>query len=151
METIVCDHCSSANEADANFCGACGSVLERTAEDTTQTHAAVNIEELAPDEAPMIVVTRGPNAGSKCAVVDAVTTIGRHPDSSVFLDDVTVSRRHAEVVRDEGRYSVRDAGSLNGTYLNGTRIDIADLAEGDALQIGRYKLLFVVGVMTSDE
>ena len=151
MDQIVCDRCSSANSLDSNFCSVCGAPLDRETEDATETHPAVYVEADHPDESPMIVVTRGPNAGSKLALTEGVTTIGRHPDSSVFLDDVTVSRRHAEITRERGRFIVRDAGSLNGTYLNGQRIETADLGEGDALQVGRYKLLFVVGVIDADD
>ena len=151
MEQIVCDRCSSANDPDSNFCSVCGAPLERQGDDATQSHPAVTLGGLAPGEAPMIVVTRGPNAGSKLAITEALTTIGRHPESTIFLDDVTVSRRHAEIVAEGGRFIVRDPGSLNGTYLNGSRIESAELAEGDSLQVGRYKLLFVIGVTGSDD
>jgi hypothetical protein len=151
MEQVVCDRCSSANGPESNFCSVCGAPLDRQGEDATQSHPVTEIADLGPDEAPMIVVTRGPNAGSKLALTEVVTTIGRHPDSSVFLDDVTVSRRHAEVRREGGHFVASDAGSLNGTYLNGTRIEKADLTEGDSLQVGRYKLLFVTGVTSTDD
>ncbi len=150
MDQIVCDRCSSANSLDSNFCSVCGAPLDRETEDATETHAAIYEEDDHPDGSPLIVVTRGPNAGSKLALTDALTTIGRHPDSSVFLDDVTVSRRHAEIAREGGRLIVRDAGSLNGTYLNGQRIETAELSEGDSLQVGRYKLVIVVGVIGAD-
>ena len=93
----------------------------------------------------MLVVKRGPNAGSKFALDNDVTRAGRHPNSDIFLDDITVSRRHAEVVRREEGYHVRDAGSLNGTYLNRERIDEAPLANGDELQIGKFRLVFFSG------
>ncbi|MEA2686398.1 MAG: hypothetical protein QOE93_1593, partial [Actinomycetota bacterium] len=98
-----------------------------------------------PPGAGLLVVTRGPNAGSRLSLTKPVTTIGRHPDSDIFLDDITVSRRHAEVVRREDGYYVRDAGSLNGTYLNRERIDEAPLANGDELQIGKFRLVFFSG------
>jgi hypothetical protein len=151
MDQVVCDRCSSANGPDANYCSTCGAPLDRQSEDATESHPAVTVDDVGADEAPMIVVTRGPNAGSKLALTEPVTTIGRHPDSSVFLDDVTVSRRHAEIRREGGRFVASDAGSLNGTYLNGTRIESAELAEGDSLQVGRYKLIFVLGVTGSDD
>jgi pSer/pThr/pTyr-binding forkhead associated (FHA) protein len=80
-----------------------------------------------------------------------VTTIGRHPDSSVFLDDVTVSRRHAEIRLSGSEHELRDAGSLNGTYVNGKRVDTVVLAEGDQVQIGKFKLVFVLGVPGGDD
>jgi len=93
----------------------------------------------------MVVVKRGPNAGSKFVLDSEVIRAGRHPDSEIFLDDITVSRRHAEIVRTADGYAVRDAGSLNGTYLNRERIDEAPLANGDELQIGKFRLVFFTG------
>ena len=80
------------------------------------------------------------------ALTKDVTTAGRHPKSDLFLDDITVSRRHAEFVRGDQGFVLRDAGSLNGTYLNGERVDEAPLANGDEVQIGRYKLAFYANV-----
>ena len=77
-----------------------------------------------------------------------VTRAGRHPESDIFLDDITVSRRHAEFRRQGNGYAVRDVGSLNGTYLNRERIDEAPLRTGDEVQIGKFKLIYLVG---SDE
>jgi len=91
----------------------------------------------------LLVVRRGPNAGSRFALSEGKTTIGRHPDSDIFLDDVTVSRRHAEILTEAGRFTVTDAGSLNGTYLNRERIDEAELHSGDELQIGKFRLVFL--------
>ena len=91
------------------------------------------------------VVKRGAKAGSRYLVTGTFTTIGRHPDSDIFLDDVTVSRRHAEISLAGDRFVVRDVGSLNGTYLNRQLIEQADLSDGDELQVGKYKLAFVVG------
>ena len=99
-----------------------------------------------PAGSALLVVKRGPNAGSRFLLDRSTTSAGRHPDSDIFLDDVTVSRRHAELRRDErGNYVVRDAGSLNGTYLNRTRVDEASLADGDELQVGMFKLVFFHG------
>ena len=102
------------------------------------------LEGLPPGSA-LLVVKRGPNAGSRFLLDAQVTTAGRHPDSDIFLDDVTVSRRHAEFRRDAGGFLVRDVGSLNGTYLNRERIDSAALAGGDEVQIGKYRLVFLAG------
>jgi pSer/pThr/pTyr-binding forkhead associated (FHA) protein len=93
----------------------------------------------------LLVVKRGANAGSTFLIDKDVTTAGRHPESDIFLDDVTVSRRHAEVRRREGRFSVRDLGSLNGTYVNRERVDETELASSDELQIGKFKLVFFAG------
>ena len=98
-----------------------------------------------PAGSALLVVKRGPNAGSRFLLDAATTTAGRHPESDIFLDDVTVSRRHAEFVREEGGFLVRDVGSLNGTYLNRERIEAAALAGGDEVQIGKYRLVFLVG------
>ena len=91
------------------------------------------------------MVQRGANAGSRFLLDTDVTTAGRHPESDIFLDDVTVSRRHAEFRRDDGRFSIHDAGSLNGTYVNQRRVESTELANGDELQIGKFKLTFYTG------
>ena len=93
----------------------------------------------------LLVVQRGPNAGSKFLIDKDVTTTGRHPESDIFLDDVTVSRRHAEFRRRDGHFFIHDVGSLNGTYVNQQRVDETQLANGDELQIGRFKLTFYAG------
>src|SRR5262249_62191508 len=93
----------------------------------------------------LLGVKRGRNAGSRFLLDRELTTAGGHPDSDIFLDDVTVSRRHAEFRREHGRFSVHDVGSLNGTYVNRERIDSAALAGGDEVQIGKFRLVFLVG------
>jgi len=98
----------------------------------------------------ILVVNEGPKAGSRYALDAEVITAGRHPESDIFLDDVTVSRRHVEIRNDNGRYQAIDVGSLNGTYLNRERIDDAALVDGDELQIGRFKLQFFHGTASSD-
>jgi hypothetical protein len=99
------------------------------------------LDSLAPGSA-LLVVSRGPNAGSRFLLDADVVTVGRHPDSEIFLDDITVSRRHAEFRRGGNGYSVVDVGSLNGTYVNRERVDQAGLAGGDEVQIGKYRLVF---------
>jgi FHA domain/zinc-ribbon domain len=93
----------------------------------------------------LLIVLRGPNAGSTFRLDNVLTTAGRHPDSDIFLDDVTVSRRHAEFYRDGDRITVRDVGSLNGTYVNRERIEEAELFSGDDVQIGKFRLQFLSG------
>jgi pSer/pThr/pTyr-binding forkhead associated (FHA) protein len=98
-------------------------------------------DQLEPGQA-LLLVRRGPNAGTTFLLDAEVTTCGRHTDSAVFLDDITVSRKHAEFLRQHDDWFVRDVGSLNGTYVNGKSVDHARIASGDDVQIGRFKLIF---------
>jgi len=151
---VFCNQCGHRNPQGANFCSSCGAVLAPGSEDTTirlmavegtgevtDEEVTVTLDDL-PEGTGMLVVKRGPNAGSKFMLDSAVTRAGRHPNSEIFLDDITVSRRHAEIVREGDGYRVRDVGSLNGTYLNRERIDEASIGNGDELQIGKFKLVF---------
>jgi pSer/pThr/pTyr-binding forkhead associated (FHA) protein len=113
--------------------------------DVADDELTVHLEELTGD-AGLLVVKRGPNAGTKYNLEAEVTRAGRHPDSDIFLDDITVSRRHADVVRTPDGYRVRDVGSLNGTYVNRERIEDVPLVNGDEVQIGKFKLVFFAGV-----
>ena len=169
----VCARCGHANSEGSRFCSNCGNPLvpgaaeqggERPAEVTsTLALSAVNVtdtgelvggdlaaarvsatEGLAGGNA-LLVVQRGPNAGSRFLLDAEVTSAGRAPDSDIFLDDVTVSRRHAEFTRAAQGYLVRDVGSLNGTYVNRERIEEVLLADGDEVQIGKYRLVFLTG------
>ena len=158
MSYLFCTKCWHRNALSARFCSSCGAALEvDSGEETTITFAPVDATgeildddmtvalEALPGSAAMVVVKRGPNAGSKFVLEGQVTRAGRHPDSDIFLDDITVSRRHAEIHRSGKGYMVRDAGSLNGTYLNRERIEEAPLANGDELQIGKFRLVFFTG------
>ena len=91
----------------------------------------------------ILVVKRGPNAGSRFWLEEGVTTVGRNPLSTIFLDDVTVSRQHAEIRRERDSFVVSDVSSLNGTYVNRQRIDTAALHSGDELQVGKFRLVFL--------
>ncbi|WP_455429451.1 FHA domain-containing protein [Nocardioides pantholopis] len=93
----------------------------------------------------LLVVQRGPGSGSRFLLDADVVTAGRHPESEIFLDDVTVSRRHAEFNRGGDTFTVSDVGSLNGTYVNRDRIDRVQLSDGDEVQIGKYRLVFFSG------
>jgi pSer/pThr/pTyr-binding forkhead associated (FHA) protein len=104
-----------------------------------------------PAGSALLVVRRGPNAGSRFLLDADVTTVGRSPDSDIFLDDVTVSRRHAEFRRDAGEFVVVDVGSLNGTYVNREPVDTAVLSTGDEVQIGKFRLVFLTGPREPDE
>jgi pSer/pThr/pTyr-binding forkhead associated (FHA) protein len=150
---VFCTQCGHRNPDDARFCANCGSPLQ---DDTTIGFSPITGEDEAGDVGTgaeselesgqaLLVVQRGPNAGSRFLMDVDVTTAGRDPRSDIFLDDVTVSRKHAEFRREEGRFFVRDVGSLNGTYVNGRRVEETELANDDALQIGKFKLTFYVG------
>ena len=106
--------------------------------------------EALPQGSGLLVVKRGPNAGSRFLLDRATTTAGRHPNSNIFLDDVTVSRRHAEFRCVSGEFQVVDVGSLNGTYVNRDPVDWAVLANGDEVQIGKFRLVFLTGPTTGD-
>ena len=95
-----------------------------------------------PSRFGLIVVRRGPNAGARFLLDHAISSVGRHPDSDIFLDDPSVSRRHAEIRHEGARFLVADVGSLNGTYLNRVLIDSADLTDGDEIQVGKFRLVF---------
>lgn len=95
-----------------------------------------------PSGSALLIVRRGPNVGARFLLDSDSTIAGRHPDADIFLDDVTVSRRHAEFTRIGTSFQVRDLGSLNGTYFDGVRIDSALLSDGAEVQIGKYRLTF---------
>ena len=155
-DQVFCNRCGHGNPLGSNFCSSCGAGLEhRSGDDNTITFhpepalegtedPGLDLNQL-PAGIGALIVKRGRNAGSRY-VLDAESTVaGRHPESDIFLDDVTVSRRHAEITRAGADYTVRDVGSLNGTYLNRNRVEEAPLRDGDELQIGSFKLVFVHG------
>jgi hypothetical protein len=149
---MFCTNCGHKNPSGSRFCANCGQALVSEPGDTTltflpnadpETLLDVNVamEDLEPGQG-ILVVTRGPNAGSTFLLDGPIIRIGRHPDSDIFLDDVTVSRRHAEVVKIDLGYAVKDAGSLNGTYVNRERVDDMRLANGDEVQVGKFRLVY---------
>ncbi|UUU20575.1 FHA domain-containing protein [Streptomyces sp. DSM 40750] len=171
MSALVCTRCGNRNAENSRFCSNCGAPLragaapERPSETTstisisgleaydsevtgqTQLPALSPEAQAAVDALPLgsalLVVRRGPNAGSRFLLDGDLTTAGRHPQSDIFLDDVTVSRRHVEFRRgQDGSFTVADVGSLNGTYVNRERIDQVALHNGDEVQIGKYRLVF---------
>ncbi len=152
-DLTYCNQCGHGNPLGANFCSSCGAALEQRDDATTLSFQPEVAEtddhgidlSAIPPGAAALVVTRGKNQGSRYVLHNDVTRAGRHPDSDVFLDDVTVSRRHVEIERDGTEFRVRDAGSLNGTYLNRNRVDDAPINDGDVVQIGSFKLVFVRG------
>ncbi|OBJ74432.1 glycogen accumulation regulator GarA [Mycobacterium sp. 1274756.6] len=112
--------------------------------------SAVSGVEGLPAGSALLVVKRGPNAGSRFLLDQQVTSSGRHPDSDIFLDDVTVSRRHAEFRLEGEEFQVVDVGSLNGTYVNREPVDSAVLSNGDEVQIGKFRLVFLTGPKSDD-
>jgi pSer/pThr/pTyr-binding forkhead associated (FHA) protein len=152
---MQCHRCGHDNEAGANFCSSCGATLGDPDETTASLALLEDRQELEAelgallDEIPtdmgILVVRRGPNAGSTFALDAATTSIGRHPDSDLFLDDVTVSRRHALIHRTPDGYTISDVGSLNGTYVGGERVETIELADMSDVQIGRFVLTFLLG------
>lgn len=147
-ERATCPVCSVANAPGSRYCSACGAELPDHDGASTGVYPVVGVDVAGDGEVGQLIVTRGGTAGSRFALVDDEVTIGRHPDSGIFLDDVTVSRRHALVSRDaNGQYSLSDAGSLNGTYLDGERIESSPLREGAQVQVGRFRLVFVIGAL----
>ncbi len=150
MADVVCPRCSHRNALGSNFCSSCGSELSSHPDDTAtlsldaydHTGEAPLVDPSEISEPGVLVVTRGPNVGSRIPLGTVRLTAGRHPESDLFLDDVTVSRRHAEIVHTDAGYEVVDVGSLNGTYVNRQRIERALLRNGDELQIGKFKLAF---------
>jgi pSer/pThr/pTyr-binding forkhead associated (FHA) protein len=114
------------------------------AEPSNQPVSTAGVDAL-PTGTALLVVKRGPNAGSRFLLDRDKTSAGRHPDSDIFLDDVTVSRRHAEFRREGADFVVSDVGSLNGSYVNRQPIDQAVLSNGDEVQIGKFRLVFLSG------
>jgi len=112
-------------------------------EPTASTPVVTDSADPVPSGIGMLIVRQGSKRGSRMALDTERVAIGRHPESDIFLDDITVSRRHAEVVRTEAGHEVIDAGSLNGTYVNRNIVERAPLSDGDELQVGKFKLVYV--------
>lgn len=155
MAYVFCNRCGHRNPPESGFCSACGTTLD-VATDHTITLAqidpllnaagsnddvTVDLDALPADRG-VLIVRSGANAGETFALSDALTRVGRHPDSEICLDDITVSRRHVDIQRQGETYTVRDVGSLNGTYVNQKRIDESPLHQGDELQVGKFRLVF---------
>lgn len=166
-----CSQCGSQNADNARFCSQCGTPLAQgsaqapeqapvPAADSTATitfggsgkqepserqalnPADASAVDALPAGSALLVVQRGPGAGSRYLLDQDLSTVGRHPESDIFLDDITVSRRHVEFRREGDAFRVHDVGSLNGTYLNGDRVDDVLLASGDEVRIGKFRLIF---------
>ena len=152
MSNIYCQECGFLNPEAANYCARCGALLvkEDGGTESTQTFTAEEGDD-APADAledlgitgPALVVRSGGGRAGETFHPEGETTIGRSPDCGIFLDDVTVSRKHAVVSERDGAFHVEDQGSLNGTFVNRKRVESAQLEDGDELQIGKYRLTFL--------
>lgn len=158
-----CPQCGQAAEPGDRFCASCGSVLVVDVSDTGHITSIITpgpgtgsgshdfhrgIDARIPSGSALLIVHRGPGEGTEFELDSrkGLITVGRTPESDIFLDDVTVSRRHAEFRHGAEGWSLRDAGSLNGTYVNRTRVDDRHLKGGDEVQIGKFRFIFLVGV-----
>jgi pSer/pThr/pTyr-binding forkhead associated (FHA) protein len=150
---VYCPECGFQNPEAANYCAKCGALLVRddSGSDTTMSYTpeegdaedAAILDEIKTEGPALVVRSGGGRAGEHFLLEKDSTTVGRSPDCDVFLDDVTVSRRHALVLRQNGQFLIEDKGSLNGTFLNRRRIESGELEDGDEVQIGKYKLTFL--------
>ena len=151
---MKCERCGAQLTAESRYCNVCGSaqgsggpldpttgfpVIERDEIEITPPSASLRSGEV------VLIIKKGPDAGARFQVAKDVTTAGRHPESDIFLDDITVSRRHAEIRLTDRGYEIVDIGSLNGTYVNKERIDRSSLKNGDEVQIGKFRMLFFQG------
>jgi hypothetical protein len=152
MSHVYCPECGFQNPEAANYCSKCGALLHVPEPDAEQTmtfspEETGELDELGDVgvEGPTLVVrSGGGRSGETFVLQGARTLIGRSPDCPVFLDDVTVSRRHAELVQQDGHWSIEDQGSLNGTFVNRRRVEKTEVSDGDEIQIGKYRLTFLV-------
>ena len=152
MSHIYCQECGFQNPEAANYCARCGALLVKDAGGTesTQTFTPDEGEDTSPEvledlgiTGPALVVRSGGGRAGETFHPEGETSIGRSPDRGIFLDDVTVSRKHAVIVARDGGFVVEDQGSLNGTFVNRKRVESAQLEDGDELQIGKYRLTFL--------
>ncbi len=156
MSENFCHRCGHRNPEGANFCASCGGTLvpdggELTMtlgpEDQTGVDVTVRIDNFEAGHGVLVVRrgSEGADAGETFRLEATVTTAGRSDDCDIFLDDVTVSRKHAIFMQTQGEYLVKDAGSLNGTYVNRQLVSERSLVNGDEVQIGKFRLVFLVG------
>jgi pSer/pThr/pTyr-binding forkhead associated (FHA) protein len=154
--SVFCQKCGHRNIGDAFFCSSCGGALEVDGDKTVviskvdslqdalgpQDNASVDLQSL-PQHFGTLMVRSGPQAGQRFVLDASLTKLGRHPDSEISLDDISVSRRHAEIERQSTEYVLRDVGSMNGTYVNQKRVDGVVLQQGDEILVGRFRLIFL--------
>ena len=155
MTHVHCPECGFQNQEAANYCSKCGALLIRDepGDHTTMTFTpdeaseddSLSLADLRIEGPALVVRSGGGRSGETFALEHDRTSLGRAPECEVFLDDVTVSRRHAVVTRGADGFTLHDEGSLNGTYVNRRRVESAKLEDGDEVQVGKYKLTFLEG------
>jgi pSer/pThr/pTyr-binding forkhead associated (FHA) protein len=156
MSYVFCNKCGHRNPPGSAFCSACGSVLDLL-DDRTITLAkvdplqdapggtddvSVDLGDIAPGTA-ILVVRGGEEEGAHFVLSQRVVSVGRADSCDISFDDITVSRHHSEIFRQDGRHLIRDLGSLNGTYVNQQRVDVVELRQGDEVQIGKFRLVYL--------
>jgi len=153
LSVVYCPECGFQNPEAANYCSKCGAllVIDEAGTETTQTYTPEEngdengpLDEIAAEGPALVVRSGGGRAGEHFMPRGERTTIGRSPDNDIFLDDVTVSRKHAVLAQDGNQFLIEDLGSLNGTFVNRRRIESSTrLESGDEVQIGKYRLSFI--------
>jgi hypothetical protein len=151
MSHVYCPECGYNNPETARFCAKCGSALVVPEEGEQTAAFAISeagdsldtLDDLGLDGAVLVVRSGGGRSGETFPLSESPIAIGRSPECGIFLDDVTVSRKHAVFTRDGERWRLEDQGSLNGTFVNRERVDSAALSDGDELQIGKYRLTYL--------
>jgi len=154
-EYVFCNQCGHRNPPTSAFCSSCGSALDRLDDRTINLTRIDPLQDASgadddlvipvgdlPSETGVLIVRAGEQAGDRFTLDSDLTRLGRHPDSEISLDDITVSRRHVDIQRTPDGYVATDGGSLNGTYVNQERIDRILLKHGDELQVGKFRLVF---------
>lgn len=151
MTHVYCTECGFQSPAAANYCARCGALIVR--DEGGETTMSLTPDDMRDDEnetldvsvegTALVVRAGGGIAGETFMLGDARTLVGRSPDCAIFLDDVTVSRRHAELLHEGGSFTIRDLGSLNGTFVNRQRVESAELHDDDEVQIGKYRMTFL--------
>ena len=154
MSRVYCQECGFQNTEDGRYCSKCGALLPEEDSGSQSTiryspeaeEREVDLDSLADvvkEGVSLVVRSGGGLSGEVFKPQGEKTTIGRHPDSDVFLDDITVSRNHALLIRKPDGYYIQDQGSLNGTYVNRVRVETRKISDGDQVQIGKYKLTYI--------
>jgi pSer/pThr/pTyr-binding forkhead associated (FHA) protein len=152
LSHVYCPECGFQNPEAANYCARCGALLvkEEPSDETTlaftpedEEEATSTLEDVGVKGPALVVRSGGGRAGETFVPSGERTTIGRSPECDIFLDDVTVSRQHSLLIEKDGEFVIQDEGSLNGTFLNRRRIESARVADGDEIQIGKYRLTFL--------
>jgi len=156
MSYVFCNQCGHRNPPVSAFCSACGTVLDIVSDHTITLAKTDSLQDAPGPEddvqvsltsisrgTAILVLRGGEGEGDHYVLSSSLTNIGRHADSDISLDDITVSRRHCEITSENSRFIVRDVGSLNGTYVNQKRVDVIELTQGDELQIGKFHLVFL--------